>query len=124
MLTAAPCARTTSPCAKIAPAPAWTSPRMAAELAICGSGWSSSSWLKLTAPHRPPGLPHIIQCARLRPGMSGRTGRPAGLPALARLASTVEGDLNGPFLRAADDTQLDGAAPRGLERIEQVVGRA
>src|SRR5260370_34944597 len=49
MLTAAPCARTTRPCASIAPAPTCASPRSAAEPAISGWGWSTRSWLKLTA---------------------------------------------------------------------------
>ena len=35
-----------------------------------------------------------------------------------------EGDLNGPFVGAADDGELDGAARRGLECVEQVVGGA
>ena len=38
MLTAAPCARTTRPCARIAPAPTCTSPRITAERAIFGLG--------------------------------------------------------------------------------------
>ena len=38
MLTAAPCARTTRPCARIAPAPTWTSPRTTAEPGDLGLG--------------------------------------------------------------------------------------
>src|SRR5579859_449497 len=49
MLTAAPCARTTRPWARIAPAPTCTSPSTTAERAISGWGSSTKSWLKLTA---------------------------------------------------------------------------
>src|SRR5215471_8697880 len=59
MLTAAPCARATRPCARIAPAPTWTSPRITAERAISGCGWSTSIWFKLTATHRPHGRPDV-----------------------------------------------------------------
>src|SRR6266851_929076 len=44
-----------------------------------------------------------------------------GLCLLARLAGIAEADLDGPFVGAADDSQLDGATRCGLERIEQVV---
>src|SRR5690348_9586067 len=47
-----------------------------------------------------------------------------GLYLLVRLAVTAEGDLNDPFVGAADDSQLDAAAACGPERIEQVVGCA
>src|SRR5215469_294113 len=43
---------------------------------------------------------------------------------LAWLAPISDGDLNGPLLGAADDVEVDGAALRGLERVEQLVGGA
>src|SRR6516225_1249979 len=86
MLTAPPCARTTRPCARIAPAPTWTSPRITAERAISGCGWSTSIWFKLTATHRPHGRPGVrpvvpdttrALAARL-PGPALREQRPQG----------------------------------------------
>jgi hypothetical protein len=56
MLTAAPCARTTRPYARITPAPTWTSPSTTTERAISGWGSSAKSWLKLTRPHPPSGV--------------------------------------------------------------------
>ena len=67
MLTAAPCARTTRPCARIAPAPTCTSPSTTAERAISGWGSSTSSWLKLTRPHRPSGRPASSRSAPTLP---------------------------------------------------------
>ena len=40
------------------------------------------------------------------------------------LAAISEGDLDGLFVGAADDGELDGAARCGLECVEQVVGGA
>src|SRR5215471_19263291 len=74
MLTAAPRARTTRPCARIAPAPTWTSPRITAERAISGCGWSTSIWFKLTATHRPHGRPGV------RPVVPDTTRAPAARP--------------------------------------------
>src|SRR5215831_20316345 len=66
----------------------------------------------------PPGTYTSRSAGRVRGSWPGK------LRALVRLAVTAEGDLNDPFVGAADDGQLDGAATRGLERIEQVVVRA
>lgn len=48
----------------------------------------------------------------------GVLGRGRGrLCFLVRLAVIAGGYRDGPFARAADDAQRDGAAPRGLERV-------
>src|ERR1700733_4951865 len=62
-----------------------------------------------------------------RPGRA--PGRRRGLRELQRLAvvwlaAISERDLDGPLVGAADDVECDGAALRGMQRVEQVVGGA
>src|SRR6202042_3652174 len=58
-----------------------------------------------------------------RPGRA--PGRRRGLWELQRLAvgwlaAISERDLDGPLVGAADDVECDGAALRGMQRVEQV----
>ena len=62
---------------------------------------------------------HAARCAV---GPAGSAVRCGCLFSVIWLAVISEGDLNGPFVGAADDVELDGAAPCGLECVEQVVG--
>src|SRR5215472_4684429 len=80
MLTAPPCARTTRPCARIAPAPTWTSPKITAERAISGCGWSTSIWFKLPATHRPHGRPAVRPVVPTLPGGSRLAHSGGGFP--------------------------------------------
>src|SRR5262249_50079998 len=87
---------------------------------------------------RCPDVPHITSVPGPARACKAPVGREAtslsggacqapvdkGLCVLARLAVTAEGDLNDPFIGAAHDGQLDGAAACALERTDQVVGRA
>jgi hypothetical protein len=56
----------------------------------------------------------------------GRCGRGpgGGVERLRVLVGIGEGDLQGPLVGAAHDPQLEGAAPRRREGVEQVIGRA
>jgi hypothetical protein len=71
-------------------------------------------------------LPALLQTAKAQPFLTGKAqaGRTpvGGSCLLVWLAVVAEGYLNGPFVRAAGDAQLDGAATCRLERIEQVIG--
>ena len=78
-------------------APTWTSPRITADRAISGWGWSTRRWLKLTRPHRPPGHSGIrptdtdSTCAQPAPGprwSSRRSPRWMSWPPPSALRST------------------------------------
>lgn len=62
---------------------------------------------------------HAARCTVGSASSAVRRGR---LSSVVWLAVISEGDLNGPFVGAADDVELDGAARCGLECVEQVVG--
>src|SRR5215472_9663826 len=130
MLTAAPRARTTRPCARMAPAPTWISPRITAERAISGCGWSTSIWFKLTATHRPHGRPGVrpvvpdttrALAARL-PGPALREQRSgAGLPGQRLVKPSVgRWALGAP---RNGDRGPAGLSPQGAHRDEELYGR-
>src|ERR1700742_4893370 len=78
-------------------------------------------------PRRPAGARDRRWAVLARGGCAtGSAGSPSGACgcscSVTWLAVISEGDLDGPFVGASDDVELDGAAPCGLECVGQVVG--
>jgi hypothetical protein len=75
---------------------------------------------RIEAVNSPSGVTHLTVSRR----WPQQAPAPAGPERLLLLVGIGEGDLEGPLVGAAHDPQLEGAAPRRREGVEQVVGGA